>query len=581
MRLSALLCGFALLVFTPFAVADEANIASLRISGGFPEKADGPGLFGEIEKTLPEMVRRLDRAANDDDIKGVVLKLRGPNVGRGKIAEIRAAIKRIRDAGKPVVAELESAMPADYMIASACDTITMPESGILALTGIRAEITYYKGLFDLLGVQADMLQVGDFKGAAEPYTRDSMSPEFRKQFSKVIDDFYLQMIENIAKDRGLKADQVRSAIDIGLLTPSKAKELGLIDQVAYADELPAWFAKKIKVDSVAMKKDYGNQSIDTDFSGMFGMIKMFELILGQQAAPTKSDRKKVAVVFATGPIMPGESTTSLFGLSTVGSDTIVKALRKAAVDESVVSIVLRVDSPGGSALASDLMWREIQRIKKPIYASMGDTAASGGYYISMGCDKIFAEPGTLTGSIGVVGGKVAIKDALSKVGVKTDTISRGKNADIFSMMTPFSDSERKAFRSFMVETYDQFTTKAAQGRGMKKEELEKLAGGKLWSGRMAKEVGLVDEIGTLRDALLAAKIAGGLKADEKAEIIYLPKPLSIFDALLAGPDAGAQMRDAADQVAPGAAKRLAEVRALQQMFSEPGVFMMPFFVKIR
>lgn len=575
---TSFLCLVALLPITTFA---QANVASIEISGSLTEKAASPGLFGELEKTMTQMVRRLDRAANDNEIKGVLLKIRSPDVGRGKVEEIRAAIARVQAKGKPVVAQLQTAMPADYMIASACDKIVMPESGVLAVTGVRAEIMYYKNLFDRIGIHADMLQVGDFKGANEPYTRSSMSPEFRKQFSTVIDDFYNQMVDTIAADRELKSDKVKAAIDIGLMTPAKAKELGLVDEVAYTDSIDELLANEIGVDGIAMKKDYGEQSIDTDFSGPMGMIKLFQMLLGEDAGPAESSRKKIAVVFATGPIMTGKSTTSLFGLSTVGSETIVKALRKANDDNSVVAIVLRVDSPGGSALASDLMWREIERIEKPVYASMGDTAASGGYYISMGCDKIYAEPGTLTGSIGVVGGKLALKGAYNLVGVNTESISRGKNANVFSMSTPFSDSEREAFRGYMLETYDQFTSKAAKGRGMKKADLEKLAGGRLWSGRMAKEVGLVDEVGTLRDALKAAKKAAGLDENEKAEIMYLPKANSIFDDLLGVPSADTQIGDAAEALVPGAKSHLQELGVIRNILREPGAVLMPFVVKIR
>ncbi len=593
-------CGVALLLVActvALAPAEEkkadnkkATIATFNLKGSFPESAGAAGLFGEIETNLAELIRRLDAAADDKKVDAVLLKMRNPSLGRGKINEIRAAIDRVQAKGKRVVAEMDSAVTGDYLVAATCDEIVMPESGFVEIAGVRAELTYFKGLFDKLGVEADFLQMGDFKGASEPFTREGMSPEFRKQFGSVIDDFYGDMISTIARDRKLEEAKVKEIIDQGLFMAKDAKAAGLIDRIAYADQLEDALEEQLKVDELVYEKNYGKDAIDTDFSGITGMMKLINLMMGIKSAKTASSGKKIAVVYAVGPIMTGSSTTSLFGEATVGSDTIVKALREAADDKAVAAIVLRVDSPGGSAVASDLIWRQIQQIEKPVYASMGDTAASGGYYISMGCDKIYAEPGTLTGSIGVVSGKLATKKAFDKIGVNTEVIARGKNSGLFSMDEKFTDSEREVMMKLMTDVYGQFTSKAAAGRKMEVDKLKELAQGKLWSGRQAKENGLVDEVGTLRDALKAAKLAAGLKEDDKAEILTLPKPRGLFDELFDpdGVDAelrtnvvGAEALRTLEAVSPTAGVQLREAAMWQQLFRERAVLMMPYRVQVK
>jgi protease-4 len=233
-------------------------------------------------------------------------------------------------------------------------------------------------------------------------------------------------------------------IDVGVFLPAEARAAGLIDDVLYDDELQSRFEKSLQASQVELSENYGKKKVNADFSGMTGMFELFNLMMGQKPRQATSSNKKLALIYATGMIMSGESMGGVLGAQVLGSDTLIKAIRQADSDKSVVAIVLRVDSvdsPGGSALASDQIWRAIQKCDKPIVASMGDVAASGGYYISMGCDRVFAEAGTITGSIGVVGGKLVLKGLYDKVGLTTDVISRGKNSGILSEMTPFTESE--------------------------------------------------------------------------------------------------------------------------------------------
>ena len=564
------------------AVKKKVTFAAFEIKGSFPETSSQTGLFGDLETSLDKLIARMEKAAESDDVSGILLRLRNPSIGRGKVDELRAAIGRVRKAGTKVYADVEMGTAADYLVACACDEIVMPPSGSLLVTGVRAEVTFYKGLLDNVGVKADFLQIGDFKGAAEPYTRSEMSDQLRQQYESLIDDYYDQMVTTIAADRKLEAEQVKALLDKGIFTAASARKAGLIDRIAYEDEMKATLLKESKADTLAIIKNYGKKKVDTDFSGFTGMVKMMNLLMGNAPTSVTSRGDKIAIVYAEGPIMSGESDSGLLGGATMGSDTIIKALRTADEDEKVKAIVLRVNSPGGSALASDLIWRQIQQCKKPVIASMGDVAASGGYYISMGASKIFAEAGTLTGSIGVVGGKLALGGTMQKVGITTDVISRGKNSGVFSLNEPFSPSERQALKQMMLDTYEQFTSKAAEGRHMKLDRIKELAQGKVYSGRQAKELGLVDEVGTLHDALSAAKKAAGISADDKVDLLILPEQKSFFEKMFGDSSMETRALDVRlKTLAPQLAAPLADVELLQQLFREPVNTVLPYRVIIR
>jgi protease IV len=552
----------------------SAKLAVIEISGAFPEGPEQDGLFGEVTVGLNKVFERMDQAKNDSKIAGVVLQIREPEIGRD---EFRAAIDRLRKAGKKVYADVRMADSKPYLLASACDEIIMPESGTLAVTGVRAELTFYKDLLDKLGVKAEMMQIGAYKGAAEPLTRSGMSPEFRKQFELVIDNYYDQMIDTIAADRKLDRGKVKDLIDEGIFTAAAAKEAGLIDRVAYLDEFRKNLAEKLKVDEVTFVEDYGKKQLDTDFSGIGGFMKMMQMITGGESEEKSGKNKKIAVVYAVGVITDGESGGGMFQEATLGGDTLAKAIRDADANAKVAAIVLRIDSPGGSALASDLVWREVVRCKKPIVASMGDTAASGGYYIAMGTKKIIAEPGTLTGSIGVVGGKVALQGLFDKIGIKTEAISRGKNSGWESMDAPFTAAERDAWMKSMQDMYRQFTAKAAAGRKIDVTHLrDDLAGGRVFTGKMAADNKLIDRLGTLDDAVAEAKSLAGLKADEPIDRLELPKPKSIFEQLF-----GSSAMETRLPIPAELAAQLARAESFRRLLSRPAVLMMPCQVKIK
>ncbi len=556
--------------------------AHLDITGSYPEGAQAPPLFSKESDSLATIIERLDKAADDRKITGVILNISGPTIGRAKLNELRQAIGNIRAKGKPVYAWVDQGSSGEYQIATACDQIYMPESATLMLTGLRAEITFYKNLFDKAGIQPEMLRVGAFKSAAEPYTRTEMSPEFRQEMNEIIGNFYEQMISMIAEARKLDPKAVEAAIDTAPLSAAEAHQLGLIDHVAYEDQLIAAVEKLNPEAEVKLSKRYGKKKMNLDFS-LFGFQQTMNQLMGIDTKRS-SKRPKIAVIYATGAITSGRSGSSMFGGQSLGSETLIKAIREVREDDTVKAVVLRVDSPGGSALASDLMWRELELLEVPFYVSMGDTAASGGYYIAMGADRIFAEPGTLTGSIGVVGGKLAIGGLFNKVGVTTSVISRGKNAGVFSTTEGFTESERAAMVKLLNTVYEQFTSKAAKGRGMDLARLKELAGGRVYTGTQALKVGLVDELGTLADTITAVKVKAGFDADKNLELKVLPKAPNPLEAFLGPMDADASssaaqtalLRRTLDGIAPELTRQLQGLELLRMFGNQRVLVLMPF-----
>jgi protease-4 len=569
--------------------AGRAAYAEIEIKGSYHEGAQLPGLFGEVSETLDAAIARIDKAAGDEKIDGVILRINNPTIGWAKLNAFRKAIGRVQAKGKKVHAWLDGASNIDYLLASACDEIVMPEPGVLMMVGLRAEVSFYKNLFQMIGVKAEMLRVGEFKSAAEPYTRTEMSPEFRKEMEEILDDRYKLLVDTIAGSRKISADKVSAAIDEGPLTARHAKELGLIDTLGYEDELESSLEKAAEGKTFKVVKKYGKKKVDTDFGGLLGMSKMMETLLGIEPPKRKSANPKLAIIYASGMITSGKNSTDfLSGETTMGSETMIKAIREANKDATVKAIVLRVDSPGGSALASDLIWHELELIKKPFVVSMGDVAGSGGYYIAMGADRIFADPGTITGSIGVVGGKFALDGAFKKIGITTDIISRGKNSGVLSSTTGFTDSERDAMQRMLNDVYDQFTTKAAQGRKMPKDKLEKLARGRIYTGSTAIKIGLVDELGSLDDAIAYAKKQAGVGPDEKLEKLVLPKATSPLESLLGplDPNADARAADMAVRqflrsISPELEENLQVLRLMQVFSRERTLTVMPFRMIIR
>ena len=583
-------CCFCLFQNVATAAEEESkpirqNWAHIIIKGDYPEGPQMPGLFGDVTESLSKLTQRLEKASEDKSLSGVILHIKGTSVGWAKLNEIRQTIHKVRKNDKKVYAWIESGMTKDYLLATACDEIVMPESASLILLGLRAEVSFYKNLFDWLNVKPDVLRVGEYKSAAEPYTRTDMSPAFREEMEAILDNYYGQIVDTISKDRGLADSKVEAAIDAGPYMAADAKERGLIDHLAYEDQLPKLITGGDKNKDVKIIKKYAKKRLDTDFSGIAGLIKLMDLLAGIDSSQRIGSGPRVAVIYATGAIMSGSSSQGgLFGVNVLGSDTFIKAVEKAAKDDQVKAIVVRVDSPGGSALASDLMWRALEESGKPLVVSMGDVAASGGYYISMGAERIFAEPGTLTGSIGVVGGKLAVEGLYNKIGITTSVISRGKNSGTFSPMTGFTESEKAAVTKLLHAVYKQFTEKAAEGRKMKYDQLEKLARGRVYTGEMALKIGLVDELGTLEEAIDYARKLGKIPEGEKFEKLILPRPTSPFEQLFGTADTqsrqSSQLSNMLNLLSPELAQQLKKFDLINLLSREKTLTIMPFDLRV-
>lgn len=517
--------------------ADKSSVAHIRLKGDLDETPPASSPFGGGKENLHQLLERIKKAKNDDKVKALLIEIDSLSLGLfgfGKVEEVRNAILDFRKSGKKAYAYTETIGGIDYLIALACDTVCLPESGEFAMLGLRIEMEFYKEAFDKIGVKADFLTMGEAKGAAEPYTRTSMSPENRKQYELVLDDLYDNGIVKTMilsrPERKWTPEQVKKIIDGGPYMAKKAMSLGLIDKVEYREELEEQIKKEVEAEVIA--ENYGKPKSEIDDNPFSALMKL----MNPQKKST-SKKPKIAVIYAVGGIESGKGGPGIMGGNSVGSKTMIEAIQKAEEDETVKAIVLRVDSPGGSALASDLIWHALRKCKKPTIASMGDIAASGGYYISMGCSKVYAEPGTLTGSIGVVGGKITLGGVYDWAGITTETLARGANSGINSGNRGFTDAERKAMTELMQEIYDQFLDRTLQNRTkngvqLSKEKLLPMAGGRIWTGRQLKERGLVDELGTLADALAEAKKRG--KIDGEPELMMLPEPVNLLDSLMDG-----------------------------------------------
>ncbi len=473
-------------------------------------------LGATVGTSLIEIDSALRKAAVDDRIGAVVLTIEPLACGFGKVQELRSAIARFRsETDKPIIARMDFAGNKEYYLASACTEIYMPPEGTLFFTGLRFSVTFFKGTLDKLGVEAEFTRIGEYKSAVEPYTREEMSDEFRAVLDAMADDLYGRMVADIAADRGMEVAALEAIIDDPSITAVGALEAGLVDELLYRDEIE----QRLKP---ADAEDWPLIDLDT-----YALVPPGSLGLGKGP--------QVAVIYCEGQIMSGESTPPVWGGdATMGSSTITRALRSAREDEDIEAVVLRVDSPGGSSLASDLIWREVQltREEKPVVVSMSDYAASGGYYIAMGADEIVAEPGTLTGSIGVFSGKFSFEETYDKIGLSVETVERGEFADMLTSSRPYTPEERDVIAEAIEEFYQSFITKAAQGRGVEPEEIDRVARGRVWTGSQAAEIGLVDQVGGFRVALDAAKQRAGIAPDQEVSLVVLPEQYTLLDEIL-------------------------------------------------
>ena len=500
-------------------LGSEPQVASnstliLRVGGDLNEMEPGGVLapFMEGAPTVRGVVDALKKAKHDKRISSVILRPTGAAALWGKVQEVRDAIADFRRSGKPIIAYLEYGGEQEFYLASACDKVFLMPTASLDLTGIASYELFLRGTLDKIGAYPDAMHIGDYKTASNQMTEHTFTPAHREMAESLNRDLYEQLLKGIASGRQKPDADVRRLIDHGPFLPEDAVRAGLVDDVAYEDEID---------DKVSLGRG------KTTFLEHHEYRSVSATSLGLNRGP------RIAVLYATGIITSGESSYDSPQGEVIGSDTIVRYLRKARADDSIRAIVLRVDSPGGSAIASDVIWREVEltRSVKPVIASMSDVAASGGYYIAMPAHKIVAEPATLTGSIGVVMVKFVIDGTLKKLGMNMEGVSSGRYANLYSPIRPFSPEERAKVQEQMQATYDAFVEKAAAGRHTTPEKIDAIAQGRVWTGRQAKEIGLVDELGGLDRALALAKEHARIGRDAEVELVVYPPKRSLYESL--------------------------------------------------
>ena len=467
-------------------------------------------------KELRAVVERLREFAKDDKLTGILLRVEDISISLPDVVELRAAIHDFKKAGKQLVCHTEGVSNATYLVVAACDRIGLAPLGAIALTGPAAMPIHVKPLLDKLGITADFLHVGAYKGAAEPITRDAPSPEMKETLQGILDRHYATLVEIVAAERKLAPAEVEKIVDTALFPSPKAKEAKLVDDVTSFEA----FRDAAFKDAPWTELEYETPAGKDQIAAMMKVARFLGAI-----PPDRPTGPHVAVVYALGNIVDGSSDGVIGARQEIASHTLVAALRAITKDDSVKAVVLRIDSGGGSAQASELIWEAVAQLKakKPVVVSMSDVAASGGYYIASGATKIYAQADTLTGSIGVVGGKIAPGAALAKIGVNTFPMGKGKRATMMASLDPWSAEEKAVIQQQMEDVYKTFVGRVAEGRNKKLDDVLPIAQGRVWTGTKAKELGLVDEIGGLDAALTEARTLAKVEATADLEV-YPPSP---------------------------------------------------------
>lgn len=527
------------------AAPSEPSVRELRIEALPPESPEH-GMFGQ-PLTQHTLLARIDALANDDNARGILLRM-GPLEGAfARGVELAKALKAFSKTGKPVHCYFENADNASYLVLSrACDRISMAPGGILDLVGVGTELVYAAELLKTVGLRAELIQIGKYKGAADPLTRDSMPPEVRETTDALISDLQAALIAAIADGRKLDASGVQAVIDQGPFSAEQARSLGLVDDVGFDDEARTHTKEAAKVDRVDVEE---LQPTEHELS----LSDLVAALTGDKKRPSPSG-DRIALAYLDGTIVTGSEDD----VQSAHAAPFVKELRRLGDIPEVKAVVLRIDSPGGSALASDAMWHAVRRVvkRKPVIVSIGDLCASGGYYVASAGTKILADDESVVGSIGVVGGKIIGEELSQRLGVHSERIARGKRAGWSSSLTAFTEDERTAVAGLLEDTYARFIDRISIGRNLPKERILPLAEGRIMSGKRAREGGLVDEQGGLIEALAMARSMGKVGGESAVEV--WPPQRSFLDQiaqLASGPTAQARVEAALPSLLP---------RALQQ-----------------
>lgn len=490
------------------------SVLVINLQGNYTEAAANPlmtRLLGRRQKTLLGLLSELAKVESDDRIHSVIFRIRGLKVGWGRAEEIRNAIHRLSEHGRRTMAYLEEEGfgSLDYYVATGAQRIVTAPSSRSPFIGLAAEYFFLGGFFQKLGVQIEYERVGRYKTAVDQLAMDKMTDANREMSNALLDSIEGRFVSGVAKARGLSPDQVLKDIDQAPDTPQQKLDLKLIDQVAYFDD-----ARKTFDDGPVVKESE------------YAQVEPSSLGFHPQAT--------FALVTGAGPVVLGEGSVTARGEHVMASDTMAQALEDASKDPNIAAIVLRIDSPGGSALASDLIWRAVEKARdrgKPVIASFSDVAASGGYYAACGADRILSDPETYTGSIGVFALRPVLGGLFQKLGIGVATLQRGARADLLLSSKPLSPGAREVLQQDVQSTYDLFVKRVAAGRKMDAKAVDAIGRGRVWTGEQALKVGLVDELGGLRDAVQAAKKIVGLQPTADVALVQYPKPKSLAEQI--------------------------------------------------
>jgi protease IV len=497
-------------------------ILELDLADGLTEAAPTDPITALMSMRRTRLIDVLDglkRAARDDRVKALVVRVGGGRIGLARIQEVRAAVAEFRKSGKLAVAWTESFgeftrgnLP--YYLATAFEKIYLQPTGTLGLTGVAVEQVFVRDALAKLGVDFQSGKRYEYKTAADQLTETGFTGPARETMQRLAESVAEQLVAAIVEGRGKTTEEARTLLDRGPFLAQQALDEGLVDALAYRDEIYDEVRKKAGAEATLQ------------YVARYQRMRMLADLPRRAAAAGRE--RHVALIYAHGPIRLGRSGRGPLAGGSMGSDTISAAIRSAVADERAGAIVLRVNSPGGSAVASDTIWREVVRARgagKPVIVSMGDVAASGGYYISMAADVIVTQPGTLTGSIGVILGKPVLEQLFGHAGVTTDTVAIGSSATMFSIAHRFSDDEWAQINTWLDAVYTDFTGKVASGRRLPAERVDELARGRVWTGADAVANGLADEAGGLTEALEVARRRGGLPASAPVRVFPRVSPL--------------------------------------------------------
>ena len=536
--LGVLLCGLILVVLVfaairfagsyanrPVNVADGSTLV-LDLEGDVPERLPAeipiPILQSQTSLSLEQVWDTFRRAATDSRIRGILFEPHGLDIGWGKMEEIHDEIVQFKKSGKPVITYLRSPSAREYYLAAATDKIFLAPEDSLDLKGLAAESMFFKQTLDKLGVQAEVIHAGKYKDAGDVLTRTSMTPETREQLNAILDQYYGNLIATVAEGRKKQPDAVRELIDNGPFLARDALSGGLIDSLGYEDQAVAEMQSRLKQNE--LKRISGRAYVK-------GLL------------PSDGGGRRIALIVGEGTITAGTGNEAADDESFTGTG-FIKLLKQVENDSSIQGVIMRIDSPGGDAVASDDILHEAKNLsrKKPLVISMGDTAASGGYYVAVTGDPIIAYPNTLTGSIGVIFAKFTLHGLFDKIGMDTQLLTRGRYADIESASTPLSDAARQKLTGQIDAFYRAFVSHVAEGRRKSFDQIEPLAQGRVWVGAQAKANGLVDQLGGLDRAVEVLKQQAHMSPSDRVTLVPYPGRRSVLDLLFSRSDPAAEVQ---------------------------------------